>query len=169
MIRPLIILAATAVIAAGCAAPSPPGLGSRTPAESPTGGLAFTVEWRDVDEYRFERYELDADGTFRGGGGKRAMIHETEWKTSLDARAAGDLAQIFRDLELTERAPAPGDAPAAGRTVEITWWLPGRHGSWTVNGACPDLAPLHEACRGVNLGRFRDTLNSLPEAGPRPR
>jgi hypothetical protein len=163
------LVISTLVVWTGCVAPPPPGLGERSPAESPTGGLAFTIEWRNVDEFRYERYELDADGTFRGGGGKRAMLHETEWKTALDARAAGDLAKIFRDLGLIERAPAPGDALAPGESVEIAWWVPGRHGTWTVTGACPDLDPLHEACRGLNLGRFRDTLNALPEAGPRTR
>jgi hypothetical protein len=161
--------AAACLLLAGCAATPPPGLGTMSPEDSPTGGLAFTLEWRDTKELRFERYELDADGTFRSGGGQRAMLHETEWKTSLDARAAGDLAKIFRDLELTERAPAPGEAAAPGREVEIAWWVPGRHGAWTVKGACPELDPLQEACRGINLVRFRDTLNALPEAGPRPR
>lgn len=155
------------LLVAGCAAAPPPGLGTRSPEESPTGGLAFTIEWRNADELRFERYELDADGTFRGGGGQKAMLHQTEWTTVLDARAAGDLARIFRDLGLTERAPSPGEAFSPGQVVEIAFWVPGRRGAWTVKGACPELDPLHEACRGLNLSRFRDALNALPEAGPR--
>lgn len=163
-------IVAGCLLLAGCASVvPPPGLGTKSPEESPTGGLAFTIEWRNAGEFRYERYELDADGTFRGGGGRKAMLHETEWTTTLDARAAGDLARIFRDLELTERAPAPGEAFSPGQEVEIFWWVPDRHGSWMVPGACPSLDPLHEACRGVNLDRFRDTLNALPEAGPRPR
>jgi len=166
---PFLSLALACAFAA-CTAPPAPGLGTErgqvTLADSPTGGFAFRIEWRDTIEFRFERFELDANGEFRTGGGQVAMLHGTDWGLRLSPSDAARLAALARGLPPIDGA-ALAVEPTPGRMVELEWWSPGVHERRTFDGLAPALEPLRTECRALGLRRFRPVLDALPEAGPR--
>ncbi|MBL9147380.1 MAG: hypothetical protein JNM94_01670 [Phycisphaerae bacterium] len=159
----------TVLALSGCTAPMSVQAGD---ASSPTGGVAIVFQERDVDELRFRRYELDADGTLRIGGGRSAQRMTTDWTGTASAEQIASILSAARTANLESGEIAcqtdPNDQGEPVRTTIEYAWPDGRRRLDLV-GNCPSILPLRDVFESIGRARFQRHLDQLPEAGPQPR
>lgn len=142
--------------------------GDPADATSPTHGVAILFEERNPPQSIFRRYELYPDGTFKVGGGKVALMHQTDWSGQPSAEeiaailAAADAAQLAFGGPACEPALVDG-SESIYTTIEYA--SPSVNRSFALEGRCPSLTPLREAFERAALVRFKRQLDALPDAG----
>jgi hypothetical protein len=162
------LLVAALLSLVGCNAPMTVEAGDAT---SPTGGVAIVFQERDVDELRFRRYELDADGTLRIGGGRSAQRQTTDWTGTATAEQIASILQAAREANLEAGDVVCHDDPnddgdPVRTTIEYAW--PEGRRRHDLVGDCPAILPLRTVFETIGRARFQRHLDQLPEAGPQP-
>lgn len=161
--------ASIGLLVAACGGPMKAKAGD---VRSPTGGVAIVFEDREIDEQRFRRFELDADGTLHVGGGRTALRRETDWSCTPSAEELRAILGAAERASLQEADiacdPVPeGDSDPMKTTIEYAW--PGGKRRIDLVGTCPAIEPLRAAFEQASLARFKRQLDALPEAGARKR
>jgi hypothetical protein len=164
----------------GCAAPVT--VARAGDADSPTGGLSIVYFDRELSEQRHRRYELLADGTFRVGSGRAALLGNTDWEGRATQEQIDAILGAAREGGLFDGEPVCEPALVDGKetiftTIEIAMpndapdRRPGRPArfSYRLEGRCPSVLPLRAAFEDAARVRFDPQLNALPQPGLQPR
>ncbi len=151
----------------GCAAPMTMKAGDAD-ATSPTRGVAILFEERNPPQSIFRRYELYPDGSLKVGGGKVALMHQTDWVGQPSAEEIAAILTAADGAQLASGGPACAPELVDGSEslfTTIEYASPAVSRSFALEGRCPSLAPLREAFERAALVRFKRQLDALPEAG----
>jgi hypothetical protein len=158
-------LAVACAALAGCA--SAPIVPPHDPG-SPTGGVGLHLWYAQPATGQYQLFEVDADGSFRYGGGMEAFNRRTDWSGRLtDAEARAFRETVDRAGWLTAQDPArrDGESPLA----ECRLYAGGKTRAFEIRGPDPAVKGLVDSLQAIANQRFERFLQRLPEAGTQVR
>ncbi|MHC4613644.1 MAG: hypothetical protein ACYTAU_08730 [Planctomycetota bacterium] len=151
-VRP--VVAALAVVLAGCSAADP---------GSATRGLSLEV-WDRGLENRAVLYRVETDGTISFGGGRDAIQQSVSWTGPLTAEEIDQLWVLLEDhgwFSGEVRAASTGEPRRRQCWIRLRW--PGGKKRIRFRGENPDVDPVEALLAEASRRRLQGDLKTLPQ------